>query len=525
MSGAEHGPPGGGPPEGPDRPEGPLGPTEREPETAPRPTSSEAPPRGGLVQVWPGIAGAAVAAAAVTWLLDLSLIAAAALAVAVAASYLASVLAPRALPPAFAAAVRDGEPPLIRGAVLVLSPVLGVAVGLAVAAVADLWLIEPVSYALGGLAGGAAAPLVHRGLSRDLALAASAVGTAVVLAVLATAAVLVATGVDPLFAFAEMLGHGTRPDSLVNIVNNASTLYLSAVAVAIGFRMRLFNIGVDGQYRLAALAAAAVGGAVALPPVLHQAVIIATAVAVGGLWAGLAGFLKVARGVSEVISTIMLNAIATGITAYLLSTDRLAVEIGVNNIGTSPIPASGWVPSVPMDFMGSRVDMFGLVLLAAAVGAGYWWMLERTRFGFDLRATGQSPTAAQASGVDVKRMVLLAMVISGMVAGLVGMPQLLGDSHYYALDFPAGLGFIGIAIALLGRNHPVGIALAALFWGFLDQASLVLDFRGIPKEMAVVTQATVVLTVVVVYEVVHRWGRRYEQQQVGRELGRAEVAA
>ena len=502
MNGSEHEPPGGGG------------------GTAVGGSDTAGPPRGGLVQVWPGIAGAAVAAAAVTWLLDLFLIAAAALAVAVAASYLASVLAPRALPPAFAAAARDDEPPLIRGAVLVLSPLLGVAVGLAVAAVADLWLIEPVSYALGGLVGGAAAPLVHRGLTRDLALAMAAVGTAVVLAVLATAAVLVATGVDPMFAFSEMLAHGTKPDSLVNIVNNASTLYLSAVAVAIGFRMRLFNIGVDGQYRLAALAAAAVGGAVALPPVLHQAVIIATAVAVGGLWAGIAGFLKVARGVSEVISTIMLNAIATGITAYLLSTDRLAVEIGVNNVGTSPIPESGWVPSVPMGFMGSRVDMFGLVLLAAAVGAGYWWMLERTRFGFDLRATGQSATAAQASGVDVKRMVLLAMVISGMVAGLVGMPQ-----HYYALDFPAGLGFIGIAIALLGRNHPVGIALAALFWGFLDQASLVLDFRGIPKEMAVVTQATVVLTVVVVYEVVHRWGRRYEQQQVGKELGRAEVAA
>src|SRR5690606_11119776 len=307
--------------------------------------------------------------------------------------------------------------------------------------------------------------------------------------------------------------------------NNGSTLYLSAVAVAIGFKMKLFNIGVDGQYRLAALLAAAVGGAVTLPPVLHQAVIITVAVAVGGMWAGLAGYLKVARGVSEVISTIMLNSIATGITAYLLTTDRLAVEIGTNNIGTPEIAESGWVPGFPMGFMGARVDLFGLVLLAAAVGAGYWWMLNRSRFGFDQRATGQAPEAARASGVDVKRMVLITMIISGMVAGLVGMPQLLGDSHYYALDFPVGLGFTGIAIALLGRNHPVGIALAALFWSFLDQSAQILDFEGIPKEMAVVTQATVVLTVVVVYEVVHRWGRRYEQQQVGRELGRAEVAS
>ncbi|WP_020380201.1 ABC transporter permease [Nocardiopsis potens] len=476
-------------------------------------------PRRSVLALAAAASAAAAAVAAV--LLDLFLLAPAALAVGVLAGHLLGHLP---LAGGRALAARGAEPPLIRGAAAVLAPLLAAAAGLVTAAVADLWLIEPVAYGIGAAAGGAAAPLIHRALGRMLALAMSAVAVAVLLALLVTSVVLVATGVDPLFAFAAMLDHGTKPDSIVTIANNGSTLYLSAVAVAIGFKMKLFNIGVDGQYRLAALLAAAVGGAVSLPPVLHQAVIIIVAVAVGGMWAGLAGYLKVARGVSEVISTIMLNSIATGITAYLLTTDRLAVEIGTNNIGTPQIAESGWVPGVPMGFMGARVDLFGLVLLAAAVGAGYWWMLNRSRFGFDLRATGQAPEAARASGVDVKRMVLLTMVISGMVAGLVGMPQLLGDSHYYALDFPVGLGFTGIAIALLGRNHPVGIALAALFWSFLDQSAQILDFEGIPKEMAVVTQATVVLTVVVVYEVVHRWGRRYEQQQVGRELGRAEVA-
>ncbi|TQN30994.1 nucleoside ABC transporter membrane protein [Haloactinospora alba] len=466
-------------------------------------------PVGTLVLALLGACAAAV--------LDLGLLAPAALALSVAA---VAATTPFTTTEGTA---RDADPPPFRIMAAVLAGLTGVVVGLLTATVADLGLIEPVSYALGAFVGCGAAPLMYRRTATSLALSLAAVALAVVLALAVTSVVLLITGIDPLFAYTEMLDYGSSPDSVVQIVNNGTTLYLSAVAVAIGFKMKLFNIGVDGQYRLAALLAAAVGGAWALPPVLHQFVIVAVAVAVGGFWAGIAGYLKVARGVSEVISTIMLNSIATAVTAYLLSTDRLAVEIGTNNVGTPEIPDSGWVPGIPAGFLGADGEIFGLVLLAAAVGAGYWTVLNRTRFGFDLRATGQSPEAARASGVNVNRMVLTSMVLSGMVAGLVGMPQLLGESHYYALDFPTGLGFTGIAIALLGRNHPVGIAAAAAFWVFLDRSAQILDFQGIPKEMAVVTQATMVLTVVVVYEVVHRWGRRYEQQQVGAELGRAEV--
>ncbi|MBB6175169.1 simple sugar transport system permease protein [Nocardiopsis mwathae] len=465
-----------------------------------------------------GVALAALIGVGVTFLADVVLLAPAALAVGVALAFGAVMLL-------IGSGTPDATSAVHRTLVTPIALVLSVVTGLLSAAVLDWWLIEPAAYALGALAGALAAFGLYRRLSTTLALAFGAVGAAGVLALLVTAVVLWASGVDAFHAFSRMVEFGTRPDSLVTIVNNGTTFYLSAVAVAIGFKMRLFNIGVDGQYRLAALLAAAVGGAVVLPPVIHQAVIIFVAVCVGGFWAGIAGYLKVTRGVSEVISTIMLNAIATGITAYLLNTDRLAVRISENNIGTQPIPESGWVPGIPADFMGSQRPIFGLTLLAIAVGIGFWFMLNRTRFGFELRATGQSGTAAQASGVDVKRMVFISMVISGMVAGLVGMPQLLGQSHYYALDFPVGLGFTGIAIALLGRNHPVGIAFAALFWAFLDQSAQILDIDGIPKEIAVVTQATIVLTVVVVYEVVHRWGRRYEQQQVGKELARTEVAS
>ncbi|MQA85390.1 MAG: ABC transporter permease [Streptosporangiales bacterium] len=366
-------------------------------------------------------------------------------------------------------------------------------------------------------------PLIAGRLGRiGLPVVAAAVALAFAAAV--TSAVLAATGANPLAAFRQMIGYGSQPDSVVNIINRGTTYYLSAVAVAIGFRMRLFNIGVDGQYRLAAMLAAAFGGFVALPPVLHQAAVIVVAALVGGLWAGIAGVLKVTRGVSEVISTIMLNFISTGIIAFLLRPNLFAVQVqGSNNIGTPPIPPSGRVPGFPLT--GASIQVFGLVLLAVAVGVAFAVLVGRTRFGFDLRAAGLSPSAAVASGVNVPQMVVATMVLSGAVAGLLGMPQLLGDSFTYALDFPTGLGFTGIAIALLGRNHPVGIAFAALLWAFLDQSAQILDLFGIAKEIVIITQATVVLSVVVVYEVVHRFVLAQQQRAVGEQLGADERVA
>ncbi|MFG2002545.1 ABC transporter permease [Spirillospora sp. NPDC048911] len=350
-----------------------------------------------------------------------------------------------------------------------------------------------------------------------LALTVIAAALALAFSIIVTSLVLSISGFNPPSTFQAMFEFGTEPDSVVNTLNRASTYYLAAVAVAIGFRMNLFNIGVDGQYRLAAMLAAAVGGAVTLPVVLHQIVIIGTAMLVGAMWAGIAGILKVTRGVSEVISTIMLNFIATGIIAYLLQKERLGTQVaGSDNIGTEPIGSSGQVAGIP--YPGAKLEIFGLIILAVVVGVAFHIVINRTRFGFDLRATGLSSSAAVASGVDAKRMVVVAMVLSGAAAGLIGMPQLLGSSHSYGLDFPGGLGFIGIGIALLGRNNPIGIAFAALLWSFLDQSSQILEFNEIPKEIVAITQAAVLLSVVVVYEIVRRFGLRWQQQAVAAEL-------
>jgi simple sugar transport system permease protein len=331
--------------------------------------------------------------------------------------------------------------------------------------------------------------------------------------------ILAATGVNPFAAFQSMIEYAGQPRTQVLILNQSTTYYLSAIAVAIGFRMNLFNIGVDGQYRLAAILAAAFAGNVALPAPLHVGLTILVAMTVGAMWAGIAGLLKVTRGVSEVISTIMLNFIATGIAAYLLAPGRLAESAaGSNNIATPTIPESGRVPGIPL-IPGTTELVYGLIFLAALVGVAYWYILGRTRFGFDLRATGMSESAAVASGVNVKKMILISMLLSGAVAGLVGMPQLLGASYQYSLDFPAGLGFTGIAIALLGRNSPIGIAFGALLFGFLDSSAQILDLEGVPKEIVLIMQGVIVLCVVIAYELVRRYTVRQVARDVGRKLG------
>jgi len=340
---------------------------------------------------------------------------------------------------------------------------------------------------------------------------------ALVFALVVAGVLLAATGHPPLQVFSDMYSYGTQPDNLVLTLNKATTYYLSAIAVAIGFRMNLFNIGVDGQYRIAAIIAAWVAGALRLAPILDVAVVMVVAIAVGALWAGIAGLLKVKRGVSEVISTIMLNYIATGLTAYLLTPGRLAVSVeGSQNIGTRPIPPNGQVPGMSI-IGGATTQVYGLIFLSGAVGILYWFLLNRTVFGFDLRATGRSETAAVASGVNVKKMILISMLLSGGVAGLISLPQLLGEVYTYSQDFPAGIGFVGISIALLGRNHPIGIAFGALLWAFLDTSQIILDASGVPKEIVTIMQGVAVLSVVIAYELVRRYGLVQQQRHVGQQ--------
>ena len=350
---------------------------------------------------------------------------------------------------------------------------------------------------------------------RRAGLALAAPVLALVVSAVLVSVVLTIAGHDPIGAFRQMYDFGTQGPQVVNILNKSASYYLAALAVAIGFRMNLFNIGVDGQYQLAAMLAAVLGAAVTLPAPLHVVFIVVVAAAVGACWAGIAGVLKVYRGVSEVISTIMLNFIGGALVAWMLTPDVFA-NLSNNIVKTPDIPSSGWFPGFTF---GDNGPVYGFIVVSALVGVGYWFLLSRTRFGFDLRATGMSESAAVASGVGVRRMVVSAMLLSGGVAGLVGMPLLLGESHSFGQDFPSGIGFTGIAIALLGRNNPVGIAFASLLWSFLDVSNQILDLEGIPKEIVIIMQGTIVLAVVVAYEFSRRLALVAEQRRVAAQLG------
>ena len=365
---------------------------------------------------------------------------------------------------------------------------------------------------------------------RSIALALAAPTAALVFAVIASSIFLLIAGSNPINAYADMIEYGSQLEIQVDILNRATPLYISGVAAAIGFKMNLFNIGVEGQYRLAALFAAYIGALVTLQPIFHIGLMLIVAMAVGGAYSGIAGVLKVTRGVNEVISTIMLNAIAiSGLIAFLVKEWQEGGEIQIDSatrVGTEQIPESGIMPNINSWLeiftreIGKGKELTGFLLVAVGVGIVYHIVINRTRFGFDLRASGINPFAARSGGVKDKRMVLGAMILSGMAAGLVGMAEVAKLGRYNP-NFVSGLGFAGIAVALLGRNHPGGIAVAAIVFAFLDISSGVLQITGsASREIVYIMQGIILLAAVISYEIVQRYRLREEAKQAGDVLSR-----
>ena len=360
---------------------------------------------------------------------------------------------------------------------------------------------------------------------RRLTLALAAPVAALILSLAVASIALVLSGSNPFPAYGRMFSYGFELETLVDMVNRATPLYLSAVAVAIGFRMNLFNIGVEGQYILASIIAAQVAAELSLPAPLHLTVIILVAMATGSMWAVIAGVLKVTRGIHEVISTIMLNAISISFVVAMLFRQWDVPDESLNQ-ETAEIPPSGRMPdlngfveSFTREIGKGRV-LWGFVIVAIIIGILYWVYVARTRPGYDLRASGINPLAAEASGVSPNRTIVVAMALSGAVGGLVGLPEVLGRDYAYGLQFTQNLGFAGIAVALLGQNHPGGIAIGALVFGFLDSAAPILDVHGdAPQEIVEIMKGIIIFAAVITYVVVQR--RRQDEEARAASLAMA----
>ena len=359
----------------------------------------------------------------------------------------------------------------------------------------------------------------HEGLQKSMVTFASSM-VAVLIAFAISGVLLLATGKNPFDAYSKMIDVGMQSSYLYQTVERATPFIISAVAVAIGFKMNLFNIGVEGQFLFGMFWAAVAGAYVSLPQPFHITFCLLVGMAAGAFWAGIAAILKVTRGVNEVISTIMLNAIALGVLDWLFN-DFFRYDDGTGSLDvrTKKLPNSAHVP----DLVAGRLN--GFIIISLLVAAGFWLLVFKTRFGFRLRASGLNAVAAQTSGISANRMVLFAMLISGAVAGLAGLPYLLGEGFSYGPTRPSGYGFTGIAVALLGRNHPIGIVVAALLYGFLDAVAGPLQLEGIPQSIVQVIQGITLLTVVIVNEVVGRWYTKRTTERAAQAMAGADTLA
>jgi general nucleoside transport system permease protein len=277
------------------------------------------------------------------------------------------------------------------------------------------------------------------------------------------------------------------------VLYKATTLACTGMAVALGLRAGLFNIGAEGQLAAGGFAAALVGLALpaGVPWIVGIPVVILAAMLGGGAIGAIPGVLKARFGAHEVIVTIMLNFITLATLNYLVASHLAMPE----TLHTAEIPAGARVArlaDVAPAFHGSAANFTMLAVILAALLMG--WYLFRTRAGYELRATGLQPDAAEYGGVRVPMVWIKAMTLSGALAGLGGINYVLGYKGYYEEGLAGGSGFLGIAVALVGRNHPVGVLVASLFFATLSQGGLAIHAL-VPKQMVEVLQGLVILAV------------------------------
>src|ERR671913_1779790 len=301
-------------------------------------------------------------------------------------------------------------------------------------------------------------------------------------------------GDNPFEVYGLLLGSAlTWPDGIGYTLFYATPLIFTGLAVTVAFRCGLLNIGAEGQLYVAAFAAAWVGielGGVAvqapggpvvnspiasLPMLILLPLCCIAAVVAGAIWGGIPGLLKAKFGSHEVINTIMLNFVAVALVSYF--TQYHYKIPGDAIMQTAPVSGSAhiarlgkFIPGLP-----ERIPVNIAFILAILACVFVYVLLWKTKWGYEIRATGANPGAAEYGGISVRKQIVLAMAISGGLAGMVGINEVLGYRYTYYDGFSANYGFVGIAVALLGRNHPVGVFFSALLFGVLQRGAIPVD--------------------------------------------------
>jgi ABC-type uncharacterized transport system permease subunit len=280
-------------------------------------------------------------------------------------------------------------------------------------------------------------------------------------------------------------------NAIASTLNRSAPLICAGLGVALAFRAGLFNIGAQGQLIIGAICAGYVGFTWNLPPGLHLLVALVAGLAGGALWGGLTGFLKARTGAHEVITTIMFNYLAASILLYALSRETFQRPGSDNSLS----------PQADDDAAFPRLSIGGFdvhlgVLLALLAAFAVWWLLERSTWGFELRAVGANAHASRTAGMSVAKVYTLAMLFAGMAAGLAATMQVLGNQNSLSPTLPGSIGFDAITVALLGRATPLGTVLAGLLFGAMSVGGVAMQASaGTPKELTDVIQALIVLFV------------------------------
>ena len=327
---------------------------------------------------------------------------------------------------------------------------------------------------------------------------------------------ILAIGDNPIQAYRLLVGSALSwPDGIGYTLFYATPLIFTGLAVMVGFRCGLLNIGAEGQLYVGAFAAAWVGikfGGVFikspvgdivnspyanLPAVMLLPLCFVAAIGAGGVWGAIPGVLKARFGSHEVINTIMLNFIGIGLVSYftqyhfkipgdpIMQSTQISTSAHIARLGH-------FIPGLP-----ERIPLNLAFILALICCLLVYIFLWRTKWGYELRATGANPSAAEYGGISIRKQIIIAMTISGSLAGMVGINEVLGYRYRYYDGFSDNYGFTGIAVALLGRNHPGGVIIAALLFGVLQRGGIYVDgfSEHVTKDIVQVLQGTIILFV------------------------------